>query len=137
MQHKDPDEDKAYFKDYIERNKIKVKNNIVRWRQENPNYSKGYYSRYVAQNPNYYKMRNLKKYGLTLQDYNDLLWKQNYKCALCKTDNHNGNGWHIDHCHNSNKVRGILCNNCNVGLGHFKDDVKLLKVAIEYLQKHT
>jgi hypothetical protein len=54
-------------------------------------------------------------------------------CALCKSTTHNGKGWHIDHCHVTHRFRGLLCQNCNVGLGHFKDSQELLLKAIAYL----
>lgn len=136
MPYKDLDVREAYNKAYRERNREKARLNTAAWRRKNPNYAIGYYSKYVAKNPEYYKMRNLKRYGLTSQQYDDLFWKQGGRCALCQTNSHNGKGWHIDHCHTTGKVRGILCNNCNVGLGHFKERIELLKTAIEYLEKH-
>jgi len=42
---------------------------------------------------------------------------------------------HLDHCHKTGRIRGVLCNNCNTGLGKFYDDIELLKTAINYLQK--
>lgn len=82
MPCKDLNERKAYDIAYRERNREKARLNTRQWRKANPDYTKGYYSRYMAQNPNYYKARNLKQYGLTLEEYNDLLWKQGYRCAL-------------------------------------------------------
>lgn len=83
-------------------------------------------------NPEGGKNRRLKsRYGITLVEFNDLLIKQNHRCAICKCD---GSNWHVDHCHESREVRGILCMTCNIGLGHFKDDTKLLDAAIEYLK---
>jgi hypothetical protein len=59
------------------------------------------------------------------------------KCCLCGSDKHNGRNWHIDHCHKTKKFRGILCNNCNIGLGQFKDSIMRLRKAISYLRKNS
>jgi hypothetical protein len=76
-------------------------------------------------------------YGITHQDYLDMLEAQNGRCKICGTDTPGGKGtFHVDHCHNSNKVRGLLCHKCNVGLGHFNDNISLLSAAILYLNKH-
>lgn len=82
---------------------------------------------------------NLKKYGLTEEDYNKLLDKQEGKCAICNSsESHRTNtkqNLFVDHCHTTKKVRGLLCHHCNVGLGHFKDEQVLLTKAIEYLNE--
>ena len=76
------------------------------------------------------------KYGMTLQDWNDLYKKQDHKCAICGTDEPKGNGlFHVDHCHSTGNIRGLLCHHCNVALGSFKDSKKILKKAILYLEK--
>lgn len=59
---------------------------------------------------------------------------KNRRCKICKSIKHNGRGWHIDHCHITKKFRGLLCNNCNLGLGQFKENINLLKQAITYLE---
>jgi len=69
------------------------------------------------------------RYGLTPDTYAEILTGQNNLCAICKTDS----DLVIDHDHVTNKVRGFLCNNCNVALGMFKDSVMLLKSGIKYL----
>lgn len=84
-----------------------------------------------------YKERHLQKtYGLSVQDLINLMEDQDFLCAICKKDFNElkPKNIHIDHCHNSNKIRGILCNNCNMALGLFKDDVEVLKEAIKYLE---
>lgn len=68
-------------------------------------------------------------YKLTLEDYNNLLDKQDNKCAICSRESK----LVIDHCHESGKVRGLLCHNCNIGLGLLGDMKKSLKKAYEYL----
>ena len=68
-------------------------------------------------------------YNLTIEEYNLLLKKANYKCEICGSENK----LCVDHNHKLNNVRGILCGTCNSGIGMFKDDIKLLTKAIEYL----
>lgn len=59
---------------------------------------------------------------------------QGGKCAICKSA---GSGkLHVDHCHESGKVRQLLCNTCNGGLGLFKDNPELMRVAAQYVEKH-
>lgn len=74
-----------------------------------------------------------RQYGITRQQYEDMLAAQNNRCAICKTEA-NGRAWHVDHCHETGKVRGVLCDNCNRGLGHFKDSHAAILRAVEYLK---
>lgn len=74
-------------------------------------------------------------YKITLEYFYELLAKQNGRCALCLTDKPGGRGrWHVDHCHLTGKIRGLLCHKCNVGLGHFDDNLALLEKAATYLK---
>jgi hypothetical protein len=66
------------------------------------------------------------------QKHAALVTAQDNKCAICNTSV-SGN-LHIDHCHNSNKIRGLLCGSCNRGLGLFKDNSAVLASAIKYLE---
>ena len=81
----------------------------------------------------------LRRHGLTSKQYADMLTAQDGKCAICKTDEPGGRKHHrhlyVDHCHTTGKVRGLLCNRCNVGLSRFRDDSNLLRLAIAYLRK--
>ena len=58
---------------------------------------------------------------------------QNNKCLICGNEQ-DGKDLAIDHCHTTNKVRGLLCNSCNLGLGCFKDNLDILASAIKYLE---
>lgn len=80
-----------------------------------------------------YQLKRL--YGLTLTEFDELVKSQNGCCAVCENPLIIGgvNGAHVDHNHETGTVRGILCANCNHGLGKFKDDVGSLKRAIAYL----
>lgn len=67
-----------------------------------------------------------------------LLVAQDYSCAICNTKAENlTKNLGVDHNHETNQVRGLLCTYCNVGLGYFRDSPELLAVAIEYLNKHN
>jgi hypothetical protein len=64
-----------------------------------------------------------------------LLQSQGGRCAICHTDQPGGHGrFHIDHDHVSGRIRGLLCNNCNRGLGSLKHDPDFLRKAITYLE---
>ncbi len=73
-------------------------------------------------------------FGITSKDYSKLLEKQNGKCKICRTKTPKGRGrFHVDHCHVTDKIRGLLCSKCNHGLGQFNDNIKTLASAIQYL----
>lgn len=66
--------------------------------------------------------------------YKNKLLLTNTKCQICQTPfTENTRFIHLDHCHTTNEIRGVLCHNCNIGLGCFKDNPDFLKGAIEYL----
>mgnify|MGYP000231653318 CR=1 FL=1 len=99
--------------------------NIKKYRQRHPLKRRGY---------------ELKaKYGLTLEQYDALLALHNNGCHICgnlTTGTTNGAAhFMVDHCHKTLQVRGLLCTNCNRGLGNFKDSPELLLRAIDYLNR--
>lgn len=73
------------------------------------------------------------KYGLNAEDYYHMFEVQENKCAICGTVFSDTNKAFVDHCHNTKKVRGLLCTKCNTLLGMAKDDVSILQNAITYL----
>ena len=78
-----------------------------------------------------------RQYGITLAEYDQMLRDQDYKCAICgNEDEVEGRRLAIDHCHDSGKIRGLLCGKCNRGLGLFYDNKALLTNAITYLNLH-
>ena len=87
--------------------------------------------------PNYMKKWKLsKKYGLTLEEYHQMLTEQNSKCYLCENVIE-GRDLKVDHNHKTGKVRKLLCHLCNSGLGSFKENVNVLKKTISYLEDHS
>lgn len=75
--------------------------------------------------------QRLKMYGLTPETLKAMHEKQGKLCAICSKDI--SEKFHVDHCHETGRVRGLLCTACNMGLGLFKDDSALLRKAIDYL----
>lgn len=76
------------------------------------------------------------KYNITLDDYDNMLKEQGGVCALCGTNEPGKQGrFVVDHNHDTGEVRGLLCNQCNVGLGALQDSPTLLLKAADYLIK--
>lgn len=76
------------------------------------------------------------KYGIGTKERDKLLEQQGGVCPLCLTNTPSKKGWVVDHCHVTNKVRGILCQNCNTMLGMSSESIDTLLRAIEYIKKH-
>ena len=114
------------------------------WREITPSSDKAYYAReWRKKNPDKSKNNDLKKtYGITLDEYDELLNMQQKVCAICgNPETAVDNKGHIrmmpvDHCHRTGKIRGLLCTGCNTALGGFKDDIDLLEKAIKYLKNN-
>lgn len=94
---------KAYHKKWRKANKDKMKSNAVKHR-----------------------------YGVSLEEYEEKI-KPCKNCGICGREFQNDKDKHFDHNHISKKFRGVLCTNCNLGLGHFKDNKEILSSAINYL----
>jgi len=75
-------------------------------------------------------------YGITPEDFDRMLAKQGGLCAICRGP-FTRRGPHIDHDHKTNKIRGLLCQGCNQGIGLLKDDSAILKAAIDYLERNS
>jgi len=99
-----------------------------------PNWKKNkqkYWREYYHQNKAAYRDRNFQRlYGISLAQYEALYVAQEGRCRICRRAE---DILSVDHDHDSKKVRGLLCNACNLGLGKFADDAALLRRAAEYL----
>lgn len=93
-----------------------------------------YNRKYRVNNRDRQKDTTLKRiYGITIQVYNALLEAQGYTCAICRKSCQSGRALAVDHNHNTGKVRGLLCQKCNVAIGLLGDDFTLLTNAANYL----
>lgn len=127
----------AQSKTYYLNNKAKVIKRSAEWKKKNLQKFLESNKKWKKKNPDKlltYKLKS--KFGLTLEDYRVMWANQNNSCAICwKPGARHIKTLHIDHNHKTGKVRGLLCNECNLGLGLFKDDIYRLQNAIYYLKK--
>jgi hypothetical protein len=103
-------------------------------------YAREYYKRSKDKRKNKYLTRN---YGLTLEEFQTLHDNQHGLCAICgepektrESRTKEVRSLAVDHCHTTGKVRGLLCYECNTGIGKLKDDISLMRKAIEYLERY-
>lgn len=102
-----------------------------RWRKEHP----GYHHRYREGRLSIRRKGNLKtKYGISMNDYDELLRAQDFKCAICE-ETPIRRSLCVDHDHDTGAIRGLLCDSCNTGLGRFKDSPEALRKAADYLER--
>ncbi len=76
-------------------------------------------------------------YGISIQEYRRLLESQGGGCAICGTPPKNGKWLCVDHDHETKKIRGLLCNRCNCGIGYFDNSTKLIHLARKYLKRYA
>lgn len=79
------------------------------------------------------KYRLKKRYGITPEQYVAMLASVGGLCEICGTVGYDGKKLSVDHCHETGKIRGLLCNRCNMALGAFNDSPRLLSRAIKYI----
>lgn len=112
-----------YMKKWKTENREKHNANCAEWRKGNPGSRKATYLKY--------------EYGLTMESYQQMLGDSGGLCAICKQpfnlDKHEPC---VDHDHETNCVRGLLCQQCNKSLGGFNDNVETLLNAVEYLRRN-
>jgi Recombination endonuclease VII len=102
-----------------------------------------YWSGWRRKNPDAYRIimrrSKLKKYGLTIADYEAMLAIQGGVCAICETGSTSltGGAMAIDHCHKTKVVRGLLCGRCNTMLGQIEENIDLLEAMISYIRRHA
>jgi len=123
---------KAYADSHKEEAALRQKAWIEVNREHHIAYHKAYNSGKSPRRNNYLK----RKYGITQEDYDLMLENQSHGCNICGAPRGRSR-LSVDHCHTTGKVRGLLCNNCNSGLGWFKDAAAVLASAIKYLNESS
>jgi hypothetical protein len=118
-------------------NRASVAKRLREWRKANPEKSKASKLRHKLKDPERYKQQlrkqSLKKsFGISVEEYDSMFKSQGGVCKICNSLN-GKRRLNVDHCHSTGKIRGLLCGNCNLGLGNFKDSPMVLAAAMAYL----
>jgi hypothetical protein len=134
---KDPEKHRAKSRAYRELHKKDYNDRAKAWASANPERVRERRQKWKTKHPERYQRlarqcHLQKKYGISLEDQDQLLIQQGHRCAICQqilTE------IHIDHNHETGRVRGILCRGCNLGIGFLKEDAAVLKKALRYLEE--
>lgn len=152
---KNKDSIKAKSASYYAKNKERILERMAKKHKENPeimrkrvndNYhnnpeyrakTKVYSRKWVENNPDerkrHVRRSRIRAYGITPEKYDGMLEEQGNRCAICKGGNRRAMG--IDHDHKTGKVRGLLCDSCNISLGHVEKE-GFLEKALQYIAKY-
>lgn len=126
---------KDYYAAYRQRNKEKLVKRATEWNKANPEKHKASLEKFLVNNKGKKRYTVMKSaYGISMDGYNALFSLQQGRCAICNThqDELNKN-LSVDHCHDTGKIRGLLCQHCNSLLGFAKDSVEIMNKAVSYL----
>jgi hypothetical protein len=107
------------------------------WMKTHPGYSTKYVNALRLRDPDLESTRRFetykRKYGITRAEYEDMLERQGGRCAICGVEPRR---FYVDHDHDTDTVRALLCSSCNVGIGLLQDDPELLRLAALYIEAH-
>ena len=122
--------------DHARRNRKQVNEARNKHRIENRDKHRETMRAHYRNNPELYRGYNLSRYDITADEYDTMLAAQGGGCAICGTkSNRDGKRLFVDHCHESGKVRGILCRKCNSGIGALGDSIEGVQRAVKYLER--
>lgn len=141
------DEKKARQREYSRRYAQSTKGKVTRKRLNDSDNVKAMKARHRAEggskasyerNKDWYTNHDLiKRYGITLDEYNTMLDQQRGVCYVCGGVNSNGRRLSVDHNHETGEVRKLLCHPCNASLGSLREDISVLENMINYIKEHT
>jgi hypothetical protein len=132
---------REYMRKYnaTEKGKLYNRRHVKRWRKENPELRAIQMKKESTMDKVYNQHKHLKaKFGMSIETYNQMFQDQNGTCAICnKHQTELTKRLSVDHCHKTDKIRQLLCSQCNTLLGMSQDNEMVLQSAIAYLRKHT
>lgn len=118
-----------YWAEWISKNSDAKHRYDEQYRKSNPEKMRQKYKEYIKKHG---REKHLKSYGLSVEKYNEMYKEQNGLCLICEIPSEK---LFVDHDHKKGDVRGLLCRNCNSGLGFFLDTPNILVSAIKYLNR--
>ena len=120
---------KEYYRKHSEEIKRRTRNWVKKHHEEVQKYHQQYRKTHVKEKRDHHLRYH---YGITQSDFDKAIKAQGFKCAICGKRKQ----LCVDHDPNTGKIRGLLCQYCNVGIGSFRDNPNLCRKASEYLLKH-
>lgn len=127
---------REYGRQWYQENKEKRRESSRKWRAANPDKVREQKKRWKESGGVRYSAIK-SNYGISKEEYDHIFEAQGGRCAICgiHQDDH-FRLLSVDHDHKTGKVRGLLCGQCNAGMGNLRDDIHILQSAIQYLQSH-
>lgn len=126
---RNPEKIAAYQKKFYDKNREYFYEKARKWRESNPD-------RHAANWRSWsYDSRLKRKYGMSTDQFEKMLSSQKYCCAICKEPFTSPRHRHVDHCHEMNYVRGILCQRCNLAIGLMRNSSTIALEAAHYLSQ--
>ena len=133
------EEQKARFRERYA-NDPELREKIKRRQRERYHTDPEHRERVKARGRKYQRAADLKrKFGISVEQYDEMLHRQNGVCAIlgCGAATADGKRLHVDHCHTTGRVRGLLCGKCNRALGLLDDDPARITALAEYAAQHV
>ncbi len=143
MPYANAEDRRAYMREYRAKNQDRQRDWHRLWHEKHPEwlpaYRKAYHAKRLEKDFDGVRAEQraawlARRYGLTPEDYADMLAAQDNRCAICGDEPADGKALHIDHDHESGAVRGLLCGHCNRAIGLFKDNADVMEMAAAYLR---
>jgi hypothetical protein len=131
------DKIKASKARYYQKHRAEIIARSKQWRDDNLEYFKKRRADEYRKHKRTYRDERLRRvFGISTSDYNRMLKEQRGGCAICgrRTPGGKGKHFHVDHCHRTKAVRGLLCHGCNTGIGALGDDPARLRKAADYIE---
>jgi len=129
---------KEYHHQWYLNNRERINKRHIQYYKDNCEKTKKYNRQWKKDNPKKVKSYTIKaNYNLSYEDWSKMWESQNGRCAICEKPFTKPSDAYVDHNHQTNKVRSLLCMKCNIGIGIFNDSPKLTAKVTEYLLRYT
>lgn len=133
-QRADPEAARERSRRWRERHPEEANRRPREWAKNNPEKHRAQQAKWRKNNPESLFAKSLRKFGLTPDGYRAILKYQEGKCAICRMPEKFKSRLAVDHSHETGKIRGLLCRDCNTSLGKLHDSAELLRRAADYLE---
>lgn len=135
-----PEKDRAYGRAWDEANREKRRASTRKWQMKNPEKLRAADRAWKRANREVMRERAQNRklaHGLSARERDAMLSSQGGRCAICRSSEPGGRGWHGDHDHTTGRFRAVLCQSCNIAIGQLKDNPARCRAVADYLERHA